>query len=383
MKIAFVTLYDVGSYGGTTRVLCDLANGLTSRGHEVEVFYFETKKKDIPYYLRSDIKCLNCCKTLADCFLGNEFLAKMRGIFALGRSNRRIARNDFEAKYKGLAISRMLQNFDADVVISFSQLTTYMLLSKIIIGAPVITMLHNKPESYFKRPEFELFKKSLEQSAAIQVLMPEFVPVVRDYINARKISYIPNIAPQYDEEADLRNPCIINVARVMTVKRQHLLVEAFAIISKKYPEWEVEIWGGANEKYKTELERLIKQYNLQKRVFLKGISSQIKEKLYNSSIFVLPSMKEGFPLALCEAMSMGLPAVGCKSCSGVNSIIKDGENGFLCDDCAESIAEALEKLIDNYSLRKTIGLRAKADMRSFSCDSVIDKWDVLLKEVCE
>lgn len=381
MRIAFVTLYGLGAHGGTTKVLCDLANGLRLRGHDVGVFYFERREPKIPYPLNADILRFNCCQTARDKVFGAEFLSKLRGVFAWGRKNRRIARNDFEAKYKGNAISRRLKNFNPDVVISFSQLTTYMLLAKMKVNVPVVTMLHSNPQSYFDRPEFSVFKQYLEQSAAIQVLMPEFVDVVNGYLNAQKVSYIPNIVPQYDEIAELISPRIINVARVMSVKRQHLLIEAFALISEKYPDWNVEIWGQINKRYETQLQTLILKYNLQERVFLKGPSGQIEDKLNKSSIFVFPSQKEGFAIALCEAMSMGLPVVGCKSCSAVNSLIIDGKNGFLCEDSAESISIAIDKLIVDCKLRKRLGLQARADMAKFSNESVITQWEQLLSQV--
>ena len=52
----------------------------------------------------------------------------------------------------------------------------------------------------------------------------------------------------------------------------------------------------------------------------------------NASVCAFPSKYEGFPLALTEAMSAGLPCVGFKSCTGVNGLIVDGENGFLVED---------------------------------------------------
>ena len=256
-----------------------------------------------------------------------------------------------------------------------------MLLAKMKVNVPVVTMLHSNPQSYFDRPEFSVFKQYLEQSAAIQVLMPEFVDAVNGYLNVQKVSYIPNIVPQYDEIAELISPRIINVARVMSVKRQHLLIEAFVLISEKYPDWNVEIWGQINKRYETQLKTLILKYNLQERVFLKGPSGQIEDKLNKSSIFVFPSQKEGFAIALCEAMSMGLPVVGCKSCSAVNSLIIDGKNGFLCEDSAESISIAIDKLIVDCKLRKRLGLQARADMAKFSNESVITQWEKLLSQV--
>lgn len=60
-----------------------------------------------------------------------------------------------------------------------------------------------------------------------------------------------------------------------------------------------------------------------------------------TDIFAFPSHHEGFPLALTEAMGVGIPAVGYRSCPAVNELIHDGEDGYLTDDGAAPFAEAL------------------------------------------
>lgn len=381
MKIAMVTLYDIGSYGGTTKVICDMSNELVNRSHEVGIFYFSEKVKSIPYTLDKKVIMENCCVGLVDRFLRNVFIAKVLGVFSLGRKNRRISRCRWDSRNKSKAFGLKLEKFNPDIVISFSQMTTYMLMADLQLKAPVITMLHSNPEAYFKRLEFNLFKPYLERCAAIQVLMPEYKRIVQHFLNARHIEYIPNVVPQYGDIKDLRLPVIVCVGRVAPVKRQHLLVEAFALISSKYPEWRVELWGSADGEYAEKLRILIEKRHLTGVVSMKGNTNDVKNKLLKASIFVLTSEREGFSLALGEAMSMGLPAIGCKSCSSINSMIRNGENGYLCSDAPEDIATSIERLIKDPLKRKQMGERAKADMVQYSSDRVYEKWERLFYKV--
>lgn len=74
-----------------------------------------------------------------------------------------------------------------------------------------------------------------------------------------------------------------------------------------------------------------------------------------TDIFAFPSHHEGFPLALTEAMGVGIPAVGYRSCPAVNELIHDGEDGYLTDDGAAPFAEALRKLMEDADRRTAFG----------------------------
>ena len=112
-----------------------------------------------------------------------------------------------------------------------------------------------------------------------------------------------------------------------------------------------------------------------------GLTDHVEEKLMNASIFAFPSKTEGFPLSLTEAMAFSLPSVGCKKCPSVNSLIRDGINGLLCEDTPESLAEGLSKLMSNEALRIRLGDQAKQDMKSFAPDEIWGQWEKLLFSV--
>lgn len=176
---------------------------------------------------------------------------------------------------------------------------------------------------------------------------------------------------------------IVFVARLdKNHKRPHLLIEAFAPLAKKYPNWDIELWGQEDRKiYKKELDMMISKAGLGDRVHFMGTTTDVPSVLVKADIFGFPSAYEGFSLSLGEAMSMGLPAIGYKSCASVNEIIIDGETGILCDDGVAPLTAALERLMRDQNLRVTIGQAGRDHMKQFSPESIWGQWEYLLKQV--
>ena len=220
----------------------------------------------------------------------------------------------------------------------------------------------------------------------IQVLLDSYkLELVNHGYN--NVVCIGNIVPQY-EAHDLytREKTIIHVGRLdKNHKRQHLLIQAFTKIASKYPDWSIRFYGGDSKpmRYEKELQELIQRNRLENQVFLRGKTSEITEELKKASIFAFPSAYEGFPLALTEGMSMGLPAVGFKNCPAVNELIKDGSNGILCDESIDFLASALEELINNEEKRISYGKQAREDMKQYSAEKIYAEWDCLLKKVLQ
>ena len=116
-------------------------------------------------------------------------------------------------------------------------------------------------------------------------------------------------------------------------------------------------------------------------MLLCGETEDVYRHLKEASIFAFPSRWEGFALALAEAMSMGIPPVGCITCPAVNCLIRDEKNGFLSDENAESFAQALTRLMDSEDERSRLGNVAKKDMRAYAPDKIWDKWEEVLLSV--
>ena len=199
------------------------------------------------------------------------------------------------------------------------------------------------------------------------------------------MKWIPNIVPQYDiAKATKRLPVIIDVARLdKKQKRQHLLLEAFAKISKQFPQWRVELWGEeqGGETYTRKLRGIIQKYHLEKQVKLCGNTDDVLSVYRRASILAFPSAYEGFPLAMTEAMSAGLPVVAYRSCPAVNELVRDGETGLLVDDGVDALAEGLKKLMEDQELRERMGKAAHESMKEFASEKIWDQWESLMQDV--
>lgn len=119
---------------------------------------------------------------------------------------------------------------------------------------------------------------------------------------------------------------------------------------------------------RSNLEELANQTGLNERVKFLGFRKDIYSLCKNADIFTLPSLQEGLPVALMEAMAAGLPCVVSRVRGNVD-LITEGENGCLCDPCsveqyskalryicsAKNVAETMKenniKKIQNYDLK--------------------------------
>lgn len=143
--------------------------------------------------------------------------------------------------------------------------------------------------------------------------------------------------------------------------------------------------GGTNHSYEDEYKNYmcdyIKKSCLNEKIFFSGVSKNIHKKLQNADIFAFPSAYEGMPLALMEAMAVGLPSIGYKSCPAVNELIVDGYNGFLCEDGIDDFAEKLKILMFDAELRMKMGENARESMVQYAPEKIWNQWEALINEV--
>lgn len=375
----------VGDSGGMAKVTCAFAHEMKVRGHRVSLVYSDVQTGDFYYPLDKDIPAYDIRHYKGKSISYPWYLKVKREFYrTFDKQKARTVNDEFAASFLLDHLKDVLQTVQPDVIVSFQPAASKMLLCDLQTKIPVITMSHGDPEDYFHTyPKEEI--PALEKSAVCQVLLPSFEKHLKDHLPNVKTVVIGNAIPQYDVQADLSAQKdtykILFVGRLSkNHKRPHLLIEAFAGLADEFPHWNVELWGAEDGKaYYKELQLLIKKHHLENRVFLKGPTNDVPSVLQQGDIFAFPSAYEGFGLALGEAMSMGLPAVGYKSCSAVNELIKDGENGYLCDDGIEPLRIALQKIMKNQNLRKKLGWNAKKIIRKHSSFLIWNMWEKILK----
>jgi glycosyltransferase involved in cell wall biosynthesis len=121
---------------------------------------------------------------------------------------------------------------------------------------------------------------------------------------------------------------IVSVGRLAVEKNQKMLIDAFSVIHKRFPEYELTIYGEGP--LREQLESHIKELGLSDYVSLPGNKKEVIALIADAELFVLSSDYEGMPNALIEAMCLGVPVVS--TCvSGATDLIEDGKNGLLVE----------------------------------------------------
>lgn len=126
------------------------------------------------------------------------------------------------------------------------------------------------------------------------------------------------------------------------------------------------------------LEDLIKKYNLRDRFLLRGNVCDAYKYLKAFDVFVLPSLKEGMPWAILEAMAASLPIVATKV-GGVPEMIESGKSGILVESQnAEKLAEAIKRVINDETLKNNLKINALKVVKSkFSFEEMFKKTEEL------
>jgi len=132
-----------------------------------------------------------------------------------------------------------------------------------------------------------------------------------------------------------------------------------------------------NGSLRTELEEIATKEGV--NVVFKGNIPQalIPEELNKSEIFILPSLYEGNPKVLLEAMSSGLPCIGT-DVEGINSVITDGEDGLLSNTDSNSLKNAIIKLVNNKELRDRLGLSARRTIENNNSFKIFIEKELLI-----
>lgn len=171
-----------------------------------------------------------------------------------------------------------------------------------------------------------------------------------------------------------RTKRIVAVGRLEEQKNYPLLIKAFHLISDKFKDYIVEIYGEGQER--SELSCLINTLNLNERILLMGRHNDVHECIKDASLYVLSSVYEGMPNALMEAMALGLPCIAT-DCSGggPKSLIKNLVNGILVSNNDEKeLSKQIEYVLENTQISTRLSKEASLIRGTFSIDIIGSKW---------
>ena len=254
----------------------------------------------------------------------------------------------------------------------FSPITLLALLG---LKFPVYISDRTIPNYKFKFPIPQL-KKWLYPKSAGFIAQTQRSKEFKEKIFGKKlkIQVIPNALPEFDKRQQInveQQNKIIYVGRFAWEKDPEILIRAMDFVAKKNPNW-VLVMAGTGPLLNP-MKALVKELNLDSNVVFLGNVNQVATLYQSAKILVLPSVVEGFPNTLIEAMSFGLPCI-CFNDIPYEDIITQQIDGYVVfERSAELLANAINKIIEDNTLRETIGKNAQTTVQRFSKEKIAQK----------
>lgn len=350
--------------GGAERVLSILANAWAGRGKHVTVVTLATPDTDF-YALDPRIERI-----------GLAGMADSSGpLDAIRHNGRRLA-----------GLRRAIAANRPDVVLSLGdQANVLALLAGAGLGGKIVVAEHNDPRRHEIGRAWNLLRRITYPWAARVVMLTEGTRrwALTQWPRWRAVA-IPNpvelAAPANPPPTCFGPRTVVTLGRLVPQKGHDFLIQAFAAIAGRFPEWSLVIFGEGAER--PALERRLAEAGLTGRAHLPGTVGDVAGVLAQADLFVLSSRYEGFPVALLEAMAAGLPVVSFDCDSGPADIITPGEDGLLVPaENVPALADAMAGLMADESERRRLGGNARAVAERFSPVAILARWESLLADV--
>lgn len=359
-KICFF-VGDITRSGGTERITSIIANNL-SNNKKYKIFI------------------LSICKKRENNFF--EIDNKIKEDVLLNKHNYRGSLDYFSIVYK---LRKYLKKNNIDIIIDVDViLDLFSLLATSFINTKVISWEHfNFYENLGVKSRDYARKLSSKFADAIVTITKEDLNYYKNNLNLKVPIYNiynPIILSKQKYKYDINSKILLSVGRLTSQKGFDLLLEVAKIIFNNETDWKWLIVGEGEER--ENLEKKIKQYNLEKKVMLVGNKTNIDDFYNKSSIFVLTSRFEGFGLVITEAKAHHLPCVSFKCKAGPSELIEDGVNGDLieCYDI-ESMANRLVHLMKDEKKRDYYSKNSLTNIDEFLLTNIMDKWNLLIESL--
>ena len=344
--------------GGTERAIINTANLLQLNGHSVSIIILDETIESF-YEVNEHIKIRQYALHFGLTSKGNPLTRKLA----------------FRTHIRKLR--KILLESEAKTIIS----TDYIFS----IAAWLAAGMSNKKIFAWEHHHFHWLKKSGFWNYLFKKIYPSLTAVI--CLNETeaglfkkmgcRTKVIPNfIAPGH--QALLNKKILLTVGWLIERKGTDLIPGIAEKIFENNKDWQWHIIGSGVEK--ESLQRSLNLKGLDKQVrILEPVTPQLEEAYEASSIYIMLSRSECFPMVLLEAMSYGLPCISFDCATGPSFIINNQVDGILIEtENTEAISNAIIELMDNEERRKEMGARAFENIKRFSPSGIYPLWAGLI-----
>lgn len=261
-------------------------------------------------------------------------------------------------------ISKQIRAFQTDIV------QTHLWYSNIVGGiaakmaeVPVISVLHSRSLRKYEAPIIRHFSTAIEAvGPAVNDFAAPFFKnkEITTISNAVTIPALPGLQDIFEirDELGLPRQALVAAAlgRLSEEKNYPNMIKCFVSVAQRFPDSRLIIFGSGN--LKEELTSLIHQLQMENHIILYGTIKDSQHWLAAADIYVLSSIREGLPLALLEAMSVGLPIVAT-DVGDLRNVISQDCGSLVPSNDPDTLASEIIRFFSDEPLRKAAGKRSR------------------------
>ncbi|MFD9472150.1 glycosyltransferase [Streptomyces goshikiensis] len=244
-------------------------------------------------------------------------------------------------------------------------------------GLTVIGMSHESYEASHKSSRAARVRRHYREVDRLLVLTAEDADL---WIRAgmENVASMPNPLPfMPDSPAPRTGKVVASIGRLSFEKGLDLLLDAWADVAPRHPDWVLRIYGAGAEE--PALRAHCASLGLSDSVEWRGSTDDVLGALREASVFAQASRAEGFPITLLEAMAAGLAVAAFDCAPGVREIVTHGEDGLLARlGNTMELASHLDALMSDRGLRDWLGDTGFRRVRRYSSAEITDRWEALM-----
>lgn len=342
--------------GGAEKQIVELAKGLKQIGHDVKVCIYRPR-----YEFKYE--------------LDNNKIE----LYEIKRDKKSVIRFIFD-------VVKMIKNSKPDYIVSYKTYPNlYMLLSAKIAGFKNVIVSERNIDLQFSKLKLFLTRFFYRDSKYVVAnsksasdmltgkkmkLNHDKVKVIYNGVNTKRLNRQDNIKVSSDIliQSDCINIAI--VGRVESQKNHQLLIRAMDFLVKKYRNVKLYCVGNVNDReLYNELISLVSNLGLNQHITFVGHIDDVQYVYRNMDIIVLPSLYEGFPNVMLEAMYCRSIVV-VSDVSDNSIIVKDGYNGFIFEN------NNLDQLINKLEIAINMNENQKGIIKNNAHDTIEGKFTV-------
>ncbi|MBV7411482.1 glycosyltransferase family 4 protein [Dermabacteraceae bacterium TAE3-ERU27] len=242
----------------------------------------------------------------------------------------------------------------------------------------VITQFHNSWECYSACVDQRGYIREMAESGKPFGTLSRFDASRFSEEFKIPVFYIENLieVPSRSKSPSLNNKKIGFIARLSTEKRLPLIIEAFSLSIKKYPDWSLHVYGTGPDEDRC---RKIAQEKLPEGSYSFHGWASNREKIFSDlDVSILASEYEGQPMSMLESASYGIPIIATPASAKTREIAE--ACGFLCkEDTPEAISETMNKVFNSKDLLREKSTDCLNYISSYPSEGIINTWLELLK----